>query len=399
MKAKNMLKVLLLITVLVCFAAPSWAQKMLDIGITTPLTGPIANLGTNFKNGALMAIEDANARGGVTIAGVKYKLNPIIRDDKFDPATGKAVAEELVFDKKVKVIIGPSMIEGPSMLQITEPNKVIMFAMSPVPYMCGPQRPYNFFVGGMMEQMYSTVIEYTKKYYPNLKKVLTLYADLSDAPPWTGAGKMMFTKNGFTYLGVELYPRDTTDYGPIVQKVMSHKPEIVDFSGSGGAMGAMCGLITKQLRQGGFKGIIIMPTSPPPGIMETIPKEYLTNIVTNDINVDSPVVTKEYRDLYKRYVKNYGSKPIDMTAQAYNGVNAFFKFLDGQKTMDTTEWVKGFEKYKWTGIMGDKARWIGSAQFGINRGLVTNVWVSEWKNGKLETNFTAKIDYAMFEKK
>lgn len=38
--------------------------KTLEIGIGTPLTGPIGNVGSNYKNGVLMAMERQNAKGG-----------------------------------------------------------------------------------------------------------------------------------------------------------------------------------------------------------------------------------------------------------------------------------------------------------------------------------------------
>ena len=86
------------------------APRTLDIGIATPLTGPAAHLGANIRNGALFAIEDQNAQGGVTIAGQKYLLKPIVMDTKMNAATGKVVTERLVYEKKVKVVIGPLSI-------------------------------------------------------------------------------------------------------------------------------------------------------------------------------------------------------------------------------------------------------------------------------------------------
>ncbi len=86
-------------------AAP--AAQQLDIGVASPLTGTMAFLGGESINGILMAIEDQNAHGGVTIGGQNYMLNPIQRDTKADLIVAKSVAEELVFDKKVKIISGP----------------------------------------------------------------------------------------------------------------------------------------------------------------------------------------------------------------------------------------------------------------------------------------------------
>ena len=89
------------------YAQKAASPKTLDIGIALPLTGPAAHLGTDVRNAALIAIEDQNAQGGVKIAGEKYLLNPIILDTKKDAAVGKAVAEQLVYEKKVKIVAGP----------------------------------------------------------------------------------------------------------------------------------------------------------------------------------------------------------------------------------------------------------------------------------------------------
>jgi hypothetical protein len=180
---------------------------------------------------------------------------------------------------------------------------------------------------------------------------------------------------------------------------MAKKPDMVNITGSGGGMGPMMGLFTKQLREAGFKGIIWMPTVPPPGIMETVPKAYLTKIVTNDIALDSPIVSQDYKNLYDRFVKEFGKKPIDMFSEIYNGANAFFEFLNTQNTMDSTAWMESFAKYHWKSIFGYEGQWIGKPVFGINRFLLNSLWVSEWKNGKLETKFVAPVPAGLIEEK
>jgi ABC-type branched-subunit amino acid transport system substrate-binding protein len=70
--------------------------KTLDIGIATPLTGTFAFLGTMIRNGILIAIDDQNQQGGITIGTQNYTLNAIVRDTKMDILVGKSVAEELV---------------------------------------------------------------------------------------------------------------------------------------------------------------------------------------------------------------------------------------------------------------------------------------------------------------
>jgi ABC-type branched-subunit amino acid transport system substrate-binding protein len=94
--------------------------KTLDIGVNTSLTGAVAFLGTHLQNAILLAIDDQNNQGGVTITGQKYTLNPIIRDSKFDVVVSKNVSEELVYDKGVKIIAGPMVGDAVGAQVVTE---------------------------------------------------------------------------------------------------------------------------------------------------------------------------------------------------------------------------------------------------------------------------------------
>lgn len=365
--------------------------KTLTFGIVTPLTSPAANVAMNYERAVQMAMADQNAKGGVTIGGQPYTLSAIVRDDKFDQATAKSLANEMVFNDKVPVIFGPSQVEGPAMQDITNANKVLMFCMSPTPDMCNTKYPYNFFAGGIVSQQYDTVLQYIKQYYPDAKKVVTFYADLPDYPLETGGAKDMCQYYGFDWLGAVKFPTSTTDFSPFAQQLMAKNPDIIDLSGGGGATGSMEGTIVNQIRQAGYTGIIMMPTVPPPGIMNTVPKQYLNKIVTNDINPDGSVVTSEYKDLITRYQQQYGQLPIDFFVQAYNVVSAFFQFLNTQNTMDTQQWMQNFATYKWKGVFGEDAEWVGEPIFGINRAMLTNFWASEWKDGTLATDYAPKL--------
>lgn len=377
------------------------ASKTLDIGIATPLTGPAGNVGSNFRNGVLLAVEHQNAKGGVTIGGQKYLINVTVRDTKFDPTVAKTVTEELVFDKKVKVIFGPSPVETATMQGITEPNKVMLFGMAPYIGQVGPQKPYTFFLGGCPEAMYAQGALYIKKYYPQAKKVYSTFADLPDAPVWNDAAEKTMKRFGFTWLGMEKYPAGVTDFSAVIQRMLAKKPDVIDMSGSGGAMGAVVPLLVKQLRQAGFDGVIWQPTVPPPGVMEeAVSKQYLNKIVTNDIDLNGPIATKAYKNLYKEYVAKYKTQPTDLMSWVYDGTTAFLNFLDTQQTMDTATWVQGFEKYRWKNVFGAEGRWLGKPIFGVNRFTIACTWVSEWKDGKLQ-NMQAPQNYPweLFESK
>ena len=87
MKMKKVLAVLLAVTMVVlCFAAcgksnDASGEKTIKIGLSGPLTGDYAQYGNGVKNGAQLAIDEINEKGGVN--GVKLELNA--QDDEGDP--------------------------------------------------------------------------------------------------------------------------------------------------------------------------------------------------------------------------------------------------------------------------------------------------------------------------
>src|SRR5258706_14707927 len=86
-------------------------QKTIKLGITLPLTGADAEDALLIKNGAMMAIDDANAKGGV--AG--YKIDVVTYDSgtatagQYDPAQAATNTKKLISDPLVVVNIGPQM--------------------------------------------------------------------------------------------------------------------------------------------------------------------------------------------------------------------------------------------------------------------------------------------------
>ncbi len=70
------------------------------IGVAGPMTGDQAKMGTDFRNGVTLAVEEWNSRGGVL--GKKIEL--VIGDDQHDPKQAVSVANKLVNDGVVGVI-------------------------------------------------------------------------------------------------------------------------------------------------------------------------------------------------------------------------------------------------------------------------------------------------------
>ncbi len=79
-------------------------ELVVRIGMAAPMTGPQAHYGKDSERGALLAIDDLNAKGH-TIGGKKVRWQLVPEDDAADPRQATAVAQKYV-DMKINGVIG-----------------------------------------------------------------------------------------------------------------------------------------------------------------------------------------------------------------------------------------------------------------------------------------------------
>jgi branched-chain amino acid transport system substrate-binding protein len=79
-------------------------DAVVRIGHVAPMSGPIAHLGRDHDFGALLAVEEINAKR-LVVAGQPVRLELLTKDDAADPRKAIAVAQELV-QAKVAAVVG-----------------------------------------------------------------------------------------------------------------------------------------------------------------------------------------------------------------------------------------------------------------------------------------------------
>lgn len=93
---------LLAVATLALFAAPVLAQTPIKIIGLVELSGTGATSGTNFDNGAKLAVKEINAAGGILGRQVQYTSS----DTQSNPGVAKALAQKAV-DDGAYVVMGP----------------------------------------------------------------------------------------------------------------------------------------------------------------------------------------------------------------------------------------------------------------------------------------------------
>lgn len=127
-------------------AAGTAHAQAIRIGVNEPLTGAFAASGTYVVNGAKIAADEINAKGGV----LGRRIELVIEDNKSNPTEAAAVAEKLITSDKTPVMMGawgssltlavmpklmdyetPMLVETSSSGKITTSGNPYVFRISP----------------------------------------------------------------------------------------------------------------------------------------------------------------------------------------------------------------------------------------------------------------------------
>jgi len=121
---KHFVKILIIALVIFSlFVLPLQAAGTIKIGGIFPITGPVATFGISCANGAKMAVEEANAKGGVL--GSKIEL--IIEDDQYKLEEAANAAKKLIErDKVVAIVGGVTSSEALTIGPIAQSSKVVL---------------------------------------------------------------------------------------------------------------------------------------------------------------------------------------------------------------------------------------------------------------------------------
>ena len=151
------------------FVRASFAAEPIRIGMTQPLTGAVAASGNFVANGAKIAVDVINRKGGVL--GVPLEL--ILEDNKSNPREAVAAVEKLVLRDKVPVLIGAwsSTFTLSIMPKLIEYKVPLIVETSSAERITTSGNPYVFRIAPTSEMEAVAFAEQLGKFSPPIKKV------------------------------------------------------------------------------------------------------------------------------------------------------------------------------------------------------------------------------------
>jgi branched-chain amino acid transport system substrate-binding protein len=225
-------------------AGPSAAaDNSVTIGLNFPLTGADAESAARMEDGALLALDEAKAEGGV--AG--YKIHLLLLDDgtttagQYDPAQAATNARKMVSDPSVVAAIGPEMSgSGKAMAPIFSEGDLATVSPSATnPDITDPKFAAQFCPKGKTIFFRTITTDAYQgpemaNYLVAARKMKSVYI-LDDSGAY-GVGlanqfEAQATKDGVKVLGHDqLDPRDA-DYTTILTKIRGLHPDAIYYGG------------------------------------------------------------------------------------------------------------------------------------------------------------------------
>ncbi|HMH50138.1 MAG TPA: ABC transporter substrate-binding protein [Candidatus Acidoferrum sp.] len=230
---RRMLLSLLAVAALVV-PATAHAQKPIKVGMPMPLSGPPALFGEPASKGAMMFVEEINAKGGV----LGRKLELIIRDSKADANEAVRQARELILKDNVEFLVGTlTSAEGPAVSVVAKENKVVFIA--PIPktdQLTAPDKlhPYVFRVASTTTIEGRSAAEIVAKWPAT--RVATMSFDYAYGQDVTKAFVEHLKKiKPSVQIVDQQWPKlGEQDYNPFINAQMAKKPEAIFSSIWGG---------------------------------------------------------------------------------------------------------------------------------------------------------------------
>lgn len=310
--------------------------KEIKIAVLAPLSGPVPTFGVSTKEGALQAIDEWNAKGGVLGA----KITAIVEDSQCTPDPAVNATNKVIDQDKVHYIIGEvcSKASIPVSEIVNQKHVVQISGTSTNPDVVrdaqGKVKPYTF-VACFNDETQGAV---EAKFAYETLKAKTAFLMYDQSNDYVKGLSEYFEKNftamGGKIVGKETYTAKDTDFSTTLAKIAEAKPDVVQLPDYYNIVN----LVTKQAKEKGITTPFIGGDGWDSPDLDAAAASggYFTNHY-------SPT---ENRPAVQTFVKNYQAKynnkmPDALAALAYDATNIMIQAIkdtgvdDPDKVKDT----------------------------------------------------------------
>jgi branched-chain amino acid transport system substrate-binding protein len=353
--------------------------------------------GQGAKRGALMAVEELNASGGL----LGRELKPIMYDNKLSADESKRATERLLYKDKVDVIVGYWRSDLAIVAQplIMEAKKIFMVAGASSPVLTAKRIGQNYEIfkytfSTEVNGLYHLGLFWKPVEIAQQKLGLKKVAILGEKAAWYDPLHERYSKYDNIVYETRFSP-DATDYSVEYTKAKASGAEILFYVSTGkGGTPSVKQWYDMQIPMF-YAGYNVGAQDP---AFHEITEGKCEGVVTEKIGGSGGLaITEKSQPWYERYNKRFGEYPI-----AYNNslsYDAVMSWAEGVKmagTVDSDAVLKAMESedYRHVGTSGIIERWdkihnpVGG---GWGEGEAWG-WVAfQWQKGKQEVIYPESV--------
>jgi len=310
------------------------------LGMITPLSGSSAAIGPYMKNGAQLAIDEINAKGGVD--GRKLELR--VEDGACDAKTATAAANKLV-TQKISVSVGGycSGATLPTLPIFDKAGVPMLIPAANSNELVAQKLPKVFLINGTGTQQADAAMKYMTKV--GAKKVAlmddnTSYSkDIADL-----TAKLLGSGQGPTLAGRDSVTPGESDYSANVNTVLKTNPDFIYWTG----YYQEGGLIIRQLRQAGYKGQVMVADGSVDAKLAEIAGGTNAEGVTATMT-QTPDTIPGAETWISDYKAKFNAEPGPYSTQSYDAVRVAAEAItkagstDGDAVTKALEAIDGFQ--------------------------------------------------------
>ncbi|MFD2616203.1 ABC transporter substrate-binding protein [Terrilactibacillus laevilacticus] len=341
----------------------------MKIGLVTQLSGGGALYGNLMKQGAQLAVDQINAKGGVD--GRKLKL--LAEDDQANPSESVKVTQRMVSDENIDAWIGTlKSSDTITDIGITAKKNIPSFVPVAVADNVTDSGLNNVYRNVAKNSMQITeMVNYILKEQPH-KKMAIIAENTDYGRNIVKIFSEQFEKDGRKITNKELYNVGQKDFNNQLTKIKASKPDSVLIAG----LVAEGALIAKQAKQLGINQQLYSFG----GFMGKQPMELGGSAVNNLIHTDYFVPTakdEKTQSFVNDFNKKYGQIPDSYySAATYDAVYLYADAVKKAGTSDPEKVNKVLHELK------DEHTVMGDITFDKNGQAATKVWISQIQDGK-----------------
>jgi ABC-type branched-subunit amino acid transport system substrate-binding protein len=232
-------------------SAPARAQsaaKVFTFGAMFPLSGPAAEIGSEFQRGLDLAIADINSKGGVD----GYQLKATVVDHKGTALGGAQAMNQLVNLEKVPFVLTTFTGVALTAQPIAAQNSVLLMNVGGTSNNL-LDKPWLYNDQVMGDALNEPLAKYA--YEKGARNAALLTSEDAYGKDDGIAFTASFTKAGGKIAASETFPLSSTDFTPQLTKIAAANPDVLYVV----AVGDTQGLLIKQARALGLKAQILGP--------------------------------------------------------------------------------------------------------------------------------------------